>query len=68
MSMIDEYFSIYNNACKEYGVDTAVLYACGSFYEVYQYVETKSSGVEKVGNADKIAEVLHIVYTSIYIT
>lgn len=60
MSMINEYFEIYEEKCKEYGPKTAVLYACGSFYEVYSI----DNETEKIGNAQEIANVLHIVYTS----
>ena len=71
--MIEEYFSIYDEKRKQYGENTVVLYACGSFYEVYQVnvsekvfgsVSEKVLGEKILGNAEKIAEILHIVYTS----
>ncbi len=60
MYMIDEYFNIYNEYIKEYGTNTAVLYACGSFYEMYRIENDEKS----IGNADKLSEILHIAYTS----
>lgn len=58
--MIDEYFEIYNHSIKEYGEKTCVLYACGSFYEVYK-VENKK---EVVGNADIIAEIIRCDFSN----
>jgi len=56
MAMLNEYFSIYDSMIEKYGPNTAVLYACGSFYEVYQ--------TSLKGNADKIAELLNITYAN----
>jgi DNA mismatch repair protein MutS len=58
--MIDEYFEIYTNSIREYGEKTCVLYACGSFYEVYK-VENKK---EVIGNADVIAEIIRCDFSN----
>lgn len=58
--MIDDYFSIYEEKIKEYGERTCVLYAVGSFYEIYQIDNPN----EKIGNADKIADILHFMYSN----
>ena len=58
--MIDEYFDIYNKSIKQYGEKTCVLYACGSFYEVYKIENAK----ECIGNADKIAEIIRCDFSN----
>lgn len=55
--MIDEYFNIYKEKVTEFGEKTCILYACGSFYEVYGIDNEK----EQIGNVDIIADILHIV-------
>ena len=57
-TMIDEYFQIYQEKQKEYGENTVILYQVGSFFECYR-VET-----ENLGNADKVSEILHILYSN----
>lgn len=58
--MIDDYFDIYTSKVEEYGPRTCVLYAVGSFYEVYRVVNSN----ETIGNADEIAEILHFMYSN----
>ena len=55
--MIDEYFNIYEEKVKEFGEKTCILYACGSFYEVYG-IDNEN---EKIGNVEKISDILHII-------
>lgn len=57
-SMIDEYFNIYIDKIKEYGEKTAILFQVGSFFECYR-IES-----ENLGNADKVSEILHILYSN----
>ena len=60
-TMIQEYFDIYNEKCKEYGEKTCVLYENGAFYEVYQI----DNDYEKIGNASIISKILNdMKYTS----
>lgn len=59
-SMIDDYFRIYNESVKEYGEKTCVLYACGSFYEVYSIDNPK----EKIGNAKTISEIIKCEFSN----
>lgn len=59
-AMIDEYFKIYNESIKEYGEKTCVLYACGSFYEVYSIDNPK----EQIGNAKKISEIIKCEFSN----
>lgn len=58
--MVDEYFDIYTEKVKEYGVNTVVLYACGSFYEIYEI----DNDNEKIGNAKKLSNVLEMIYAN----
>jgi DNA mismatch repair protein MutS len=58
--MIDEYFDIYTKSVNEYGEKTCVLYACGSFYEVYEIDNNK----EKIGNASIIAEIIRCDFSN----
>jgi DNA mismatch repair protein MutS len=58
--MIDEYFDIYKKSINEYGERTCVLYACGSFYEVYEVDNVK----EKIGNASVIAEIIRCDFSN----
>jgi DNA mismatch repair protein MutS len=60
MGMVDEYFDIYTEKVKEYGENTVVLYACGSFYEIYEIDNDK----EKIGNAKKLSNVLEMIYAN----
>lgn len=60
MNLIDDYFDIYKSKVAEYGRKTCVLYAVGSFYEVYRVANAQ----ETIGNADEIAEVLHFMYSN----
>lgn len=60
MGMVDEYFDIYTEKIKEYGENTVVLYACGSFYEIYEIDNDK----EKIGNAKKLSNVLEMIYAN----
>jgi DNA mismatch repair protein MutS len=55
--MIDEYFNIYTDKVSEFGEKTCVLYACGSFYEVYGV----NNEEEQIGNVDQVADNLHII-------
>lgn len=58
--MIDEYFNFYNQYIKEFGENTCVLYACGTFYECYEIDNDK----EKIGNACKIANVNNLLFSN----
>lgn len=58
--MIDEYFNIYNQSVKQYGKKTCVLYACGSFYEVYKI----DNNNETIGNADIISEIIRCDFSN----
>ena len=58
-SMIDDYFKTFKECVEKYGEKTSLLYACGSFYEVYKV----DNEMESIGNADKIAEILNIAYS-----
>ena len=57
--MIDDYFKTFKECVEKYGEKTSLLYACGSFYEVYKV----DNEMESIGNADKIAEILNIAYS-----
>ncbi len=59
-SMIDEYFKIYSESIKEYGEKTCVLYACGSFYEIYSIDNPK----EQIGNAKRISEIIKCEFSN----
>jgi len=58
--MIDEYFDIYNQSIKQYGEKTCVLYACGSFYEVYKI----ENNTETIGNADIVSEIIRCDFSN----
>lgn len=58
--MIDEYFKIYNSSIEEYGEKTCVLYACGSFYEVYRVENNK----EIIGNANIVSEIIRCDFSN----
>lgn len=60
MTMIDEYFHIYNEKVKEYGENIAVLMECGTFMEIYELDNQN----EKMGNAYKISKVLNLNYAN----
>jgi DNA mismatch repair protein MutS len=59
-NIIDEYFEYYKKYIKEYGDKTCILYAVGSFYEVYR-IENEN---ETIGNAHIIADILHFAYSN----
>lgn len=54
-----EYIEIYNDSIEKYGEKTAVLYQCGSFYELYGV----NNEIEKLGNIEEITNVLNIQLT-----
>jgi DNA mismatch repair protein MutS len=58
--MIDQYFQIYTEKQKEYGENTVVLFACGSFMEIYEI----DNNNEKIGNAKRLSNILNMVYTN----
>ena len=58
--MIDEYFKFYTESVKQYGEKTCVMYACGSFYEVYKIENNQ----ENIGNADKISEIIRCEFSN----
>ena len=45
MSMLSEYFNLYNKYCKEYGEKTVLLYQVGAFFEVYTKVDKEGKDV-----------------------
>lgn len=60
ISMIDEYFNIYNEKIKEYGERIAVLMECGTFMEIYDL----NNSTEKIGNAYQISKILNLNYAN----
>lgn len=58
--MIDEYFNFYNKYITEFGENTCILYACGTFYECYEIDNDK----EKIGNACKIANINNLLFSN----
>ena len=60
MSMIDEYFNIYNEKVKEYGEKTCVLMMVGSFYEIYSIDNEQ----EKIGNTYELSKLLNMIYAN----
>jgi DNA mismatch repair protein MutS len=58
--MIDEYFKIHTDMCKEYGELTVVLHQTGSFYEIYEI----NNQQECIGNAKKLSNVLEMIYAN----
>ena len=48
INTFQEYINIYNDSIKKYGPKTAVLYQCGSFYELYGV----DNDTEKLGNIE----------------
>ena len=59
INTFQEYINIYNDSIKKYGPKTAVLYQCGSFYELYGV----DNDTEKLGNIEEITNVLNIQLT-----
>lgn len=62
MSIIKDYFDIYSEKIKEYGIKTIILYACGAFYEIYEKDEEYNDD-EKIGNAKILSEIIQMKYT-----
>lgn len=60
MGMIDEYFEFYKKYVSEYGENTAVLYCCGSFYEIYEISNEK----ENIGNAKVLSNILNMKFAN----
>jgi len=60
MGMIDHYFEIYEKSVKEYGENTVVLYACGSFFEIYEI----NNPEEIIGNAKRMSKILDMTYAN----
>ena len=58
--MVDQYFDIYNEKTNEFGENTVVLFACGSFWEMYEIDNEK----ERIGNARKLSKILDMVYAN----
>ena len=58
--MIDEYFKIFKESVEKYGEKTTVIYACGSFYEIYS-VENQN---EKIGNAQIVANIINCEFSN----
>lgn len=58
--MTDQYFEIYQEKIKEYGKDIAVLFQCGSFYELYEIDNIQ----EQIGNAKIISKILDMHYAN----
>lgn len=58
--MIDEYFKFYDDSIKEYGEKCCLLYACGTFYEVYSV----DNNTEKKGNADIVSKIINCEFTN----
>jgi DNA mismatch repair protein MutS len=60
MGMVEEYFEFYKKYSAEYGEKTAVLYCCGSFYEIYEIDNEK----ENIGNAKILSNILNMKYAN----
>jgi DNA mismatch repair ATPase MutS len=58
--MIDEYFRIFEESVKKYGEKTTVMYAVGSFYEIYSVKNDK----EQIGNAETVANIINCEFSN----
>ena len=59
MSIIKEYFELYEKYIKEYGENTCIFIQIGSFYENYSVKNKK----EEIGNAHIVSSLLNIQLT-----
>jgi len=72
MGITEDYFTLYQEYQRKYG-KIALLYACGKFFEVYEYPLPNARESfdfladerpqEKIGNATEIAEILEMTLT-----